>query len=344
MEQKIAILGAGSWGTALAVTLSGKGHNVSVWDIDTNHIKTLAVDRENKKYLPEVMFNDRIKMYEDVEPTIRDADVVLFSAPAQHFRSALEQAGPFLKKEMVLVNVAKGIEQKSLLRLSEIAYEKIPSANYVVLSGPSHAEEVGKGLPTTVVAASKDQKLAEYIQDVFMTDRFRVYTNSDVIGVELGGALKNIIALGAGISDGMGFGDNAKAALMTRGMKEIAKLGVELGAELLTFAGLTGIGDLIVTCTSVHSRNRRCGIMIGEGMRPSEATKKVGMVVEGMYTTEAAYQLAAKHKVEMPITEQIYEVINETVDARDAVTTLMTREKKPEIADIIQYCQPVEGA
>jgi glycerol-3-phosphate dehydrogenase (NAD(P)+) len=195
-----------------------------------------------------------------------------------------------------------------------------------------------------VVAASKDQKLAEYIQDVFMTDRFRVYTNSDVIGVELGGALKNIIALGAGISDGMGFGDNAKAALMTRGMKEIAKLGVELGAELLTFAGLTGIGDLIVTCTSVHSRNRRCGIMIGEGMRPSEATKKVGMVVEGMYTTEAAYQLAAKHKVEMPITEQIYEVINETVDARDAVTTLMTREKKPEIADIIQYCQPVEGA
>ena len=212
---------------------------------------------------------------------------------------------------MVLVNVAKGIEQKSLKRLSEIAYEKLPNARYVVLSGPSHAEEVGRLMPTTLVAASEEKELAEYIQDVFMSDRLRIYTNSDVTGVELGGALKNIIALGAGISDGMGYGDNAKAALMTRGITEIARLGVQLGASLSTFSGLTGIGDLIVTCTSMHSRNRRCGIMIGEGMKPSEAVKKVGMVVEGIYTTEAAYELAQKVGVEMPITEQIYHVINE---------------------------------
>lgn len=336
MERSIAILGAGSWGTALAVTLSGNGHRVRIWDIDTAHVRALAADRENKKYLPEVRFNDRMELVEEPEEAIRGADVVLFSAPAQRFRSALDMAAPHLKKDMVLVNVAKGIEQKSLLRLSEIAYDRLPDARYVVLSGPSHAEEVGRGLPTTVVAASKDQALAEYVQDIFMTNRFRVYTNRDVTGVELGGALKNIIALGAGISDGMGFGDNAKAALMTRGMTEIARLGTALGAEVLTFTGLTGVGDLIVTCTSMHSRNRRCGILIGEGMRPSDATKQVGMVVEGMYTTEAAYELAARHGIEMPITEQIYRVINETVDARDAVNTLMTREKKPEYEDLFR--------
>lgn len=336
MERRIAILGAGSWGTALAVTLSGNGHRVRIWDIDTAHVRALAADRENKKYLPGVHFNDRMELKEEPEEAIRGADVVLFSAPAQRFRSALDLAAPHLTKEMVLVNVAKGIEQKSLLRLSEIAYDRLPDARYVVLSGPSHAEEVGRGLPTTVVAASRDQALAEYVQDIFMTNRFRVYTNRDVTGVELGGALKNIIALGAGISDGMGFGDNAKAALMTRGMTEIARLGTALGAEVLTFTGLTGVGDLIVTCTSMHSRNRRCGILIGEGMKPSEATKQVGMVVEGMYTTEAAYELAARHGIEMPITEQIYRVINETVDARDAVNTLMTREKKPEYEDLFR--------
>ena len=260
----------------------------------------------------------------------------MFSAPAQHFRSALDSALPFLKPETVLVNVAKGIEQKSLKRLSEIAFEKLPSARYVVLSGPSHAEEVGMGMPTTVVAASEENELAEYIQDVFMSDSLRVYTNSDVIGVELGGALKNIIALGAGISDGMGYGDNAKAALMTRGITEIARLGVKLGANLGTFSGLTGIGDLIVTCTSMHSRNRRCGIMIGEGMNPAEATQKVGMVVEGIYTTEAAYQLAKSVDVEMPITEQIYRVINENADAREAVKSLMTRQKKHETEEIFK--------
>lgn len=334
MEKKIAVLGAGSWGTALAVTLSNKGHKISMWDIDTAHADSLRENRENKKYLPDIKFNDNLSISYDVEEAIRDADIVLFSAPSQHFRSALEKAAPFLKDNMVLVNVAKGIEQKSLKRMSEIAFEKLPYAKYVVLSGPSHAEEVGRFMPTTVVAASKERKLAEYIQDEFMTDRFRIYTNSDIVGVELGGALKNIIALGAGISDGMGFGDNAKAAMMTRGIREIARLGIRLGGQPETFSGLSGIGDMIVTCTSMHSRNRRCGIMIGEGIKPSEATKKVGMVVEGMYTTEAAYELSKLHDVEMPITEQIYLVINEKVDAKEAVIALMTRQKKHETEDL----------
>ena len=334
MSEKIAVIGAGSWGTALSISLSGNGHTVKIWDLDKEHLKELSNNRENVRYLPEVKFPDSLQISYTVEEAIKDANIVLFSVPAQHFRSALSGALPYLKKEMVLVNVAKGIEQKSLKRLSEIAFETLPDARYVVLSGPSHAEEVGRALPTTLVAASDEQELAEYIQDVFMSDRLRIYTNSDVIGVELGGALKNIIALGAGISDGMGYGDNAKAAMMTRGITEIARLGVKLGADLSTFSGLTGIGDLIVTCTSMHSRNRRCGIMIGEGMKPSEATKKVGMVVEGMYTTEAAFELARQVGVEMPITEQIYHVITEKIDAREAVKSLMSRQRKHETEEL----------
>lgn len=336
MSEKIAVIGAGSWGTALSISLSGNGHAVKIWDLDKEHLNELSENRENVRYLPEVKFPDTLQISFSVEEAIAEADIVLFSVPAQHFRSALVGAMPYLKPEMVLVNVAKGIEQKSLKRLSEIAFEKLPNARYVVLSGPSHAEEVGRAMPTTLVSASDEQELAEYIQDVFMSERLRIYTNSDVIGVELGGALKNIIALGAGISDGMGYGDNAKAAMMTRGITEISRLGVKLGADLSTFSGLTGIGDLIVTCTSMHSRNRRCGIMIGEGMKPSEATKKVGMVVEGMYTTDAAYELAKKVGVEMPITEQIYHVINEKIDAREAVKSLMSRQKKHETEELFK--------
>ena len=328
--KKIGVIGAGSWGTALANTLANKGHQVKIWDINQDHLKSMEEFRENKAFLPEIRLHDNITISYTIEDTLMDADIGLFSVPAQHFRQALTGALPYLKKEMVLVNVAKGIEQKTLLTMSQIAEEVAPEIPYVVLSGPSHAEEVGRMLPTTVAVASKDMKFVEFIQDVFMTDRFRVYTNHDVIGVELGGALKNIIALGAGISDGMGFGDNAKAAMMTRGIAEIARLGVQLGAEVLTFAGLAGIGDLIVTCTSMHSRNRRCGIMIGQGVKPSEAVEKIGMVVEGMYTTEAAYQLAKKVGVEMPITECIYQVINDQIDAKEAVEVLMGREKKHE--------------
>lgn len=328
--KKIGVIGAGSWGTALANTLAIKGHQVKIWDINQDHLKSMEEFRENKAFLPEVKLHENITISYTIEDTLKDGDIGLFSVPAQHFRQALTSALPYLSKEMVLVNVAKGIEQKTLLTMSQIAEEVAPEIPYVVLSGPSHAEEVGRMLPTTVAVASKDMKFAEFIQDVFITDRFRVYTNHDVIGVELGGALKNIIALGAGISDGMGFGDNAKAAMMTRGIAEIARLGVQLGAEVLTFAGLAGIGDLIVTCTSMHSRNRRCGMMIGQGMKPSEAVEKIGMVVEGMYTTEAAYQLAKKVGVEMPITECIYQVINDQIDAKEAVEVLMGREKKHE--------------
>ncbi len=327
---KIGVIGAGSWGTALAVSLSNKGHRVRIWDIDKTHLQELRANRENTRYLPGVKFCDRLVPVDTVKEALEDADTVLFSAPAQHFRSALESAIPYISKDMIIVNVAKGIEQKTLMRMSEIAKELGQYANYAVLSGPSHAEEVGRAMPTTVVAASENHDIAVAVQEMFSTDFLRIYTGTDVIGVELGGALKNIIALGAGISDGLGFGDNAKAAMMTRGIAEMKRLGVRMGADVNTFAGLTGIGDLIVTCTSMHSRNRRCGIMIGEGMNPDEAVKKVGMVVEGMFTAEAAYELAKRHDVEMPITNEIYKLIKGQITGREAVANLMRRDKKPE--------------
>ena len=326
----IGITGAGSWGTALATVLAGKGHRVRIWDIDERHLRSMEEHRENVDYLPGVPLDDNIEITYTTEAALKDADVVLFSAPAQHFREAMTSALEYIGNAAIVINVANGIEQKSLKRMSEIAAEHLDLDRYVVLSGPSHAEEVGRRLPTTVAAASYDLKAAEAVQDLFMTDRFRVYTTEDVVGVELGGALKNIIALGAGISDGMGFGDNAKAALMTRGLAEITRLGIKLGARPETFAGLTGTGDLIVTCTSMHSRNRRCGIMIGEGMSPEEATKKVGMVVEGMFTTEAAYELARRENVEMPITEAIYRAIKGEITAAEAVGLLMGRTRKHE--------------
>lgn len=328
--KKIGVIGAGSWGTALATVVAGKGNQVRIWDIDEKHLKSMEEHRENVDYLPGVPLNENIEMVYTTEEALKDADVVLFSAPAQHFRSALASAKAHIPADAIVINVAKGIEQKTLARMSEIAATELDMDRYVVLSGPSHAEEVGRRLPTTVAAASKNTEAAEFVQELFMTDRFRVYTTEDVVGVELGGALKNIIALGAGISDGMGFGDNAKAALMTRGLTEITRLGLKLGASAETFAGLTGTGDLIVTCTSMHSRNRRCGIMIGEGMSPAEATEKVGMVVEGMFTTEAAYELAKREGVEMPITEAIYRTVQGEITAAEAVEILMGREKKHE--------------
>lgn len=327
---KIGVIGAGSWGTALAVTLSNKGHSVRIWDIDKTHIKELRENKENVRYLPGVKFCDRLIPADTVEEALSGADTVLFSAPAQHFRRALESAASYINEDMIIVNVAKGIEQKTLMRMSEIAKEMGQYKKYAVLSGPSHAEEVGRAMPTTVVAASENHDVAVAVQEMFSTDFLRVYTGTDVTGVELGGALKNIIALGAGISDGLGFGDNAKAAMMTRGIAEMKRLGVKMGADVNTFAGLTGIGDLIVTCTSMHSRNRRCGIMIGEGMAPDEAVKNVGMVVEGMFTAEAAYELADRLGVEMPITNEIYKLIKGQITGKEAVMNLMGRERKPE--------------
>jgi glycerol-3-phosphate dehydrogenase (NAD(P)+) len=336
MKQRIAVIGAGSWGTALAINLAGKGHTVPLWDLDEALLRELERDRENRRYLPGIPFHDGIGVSFSLRKAIYGADAVLFAVPAQHFRSALLNAGDYIGYETPIINVAKGIEQKTLKTVSQITEEIFPESRFATLSGPSHAEEVGKNMPTTVVAASSEPELAGYVQDIFMSNRFRVYTNDDVPGVELGGALKNIIALGAGISDGLGFGDNAKAAMMTRGITEIARLGERLGGRRETFFGLTGIGDLIVTCTSEHSRNRRCGIMIGEGMDPREAAARVGMVVEGIYTAEAAWHLARRESVEMPITEQIYNIIMGRADTKDAALTLMTRQKRHETEDLLR--------
>lgn len=327
---KIAVIGAGSWGTALATVVSGKGHEVNIWARNDEQRASMKKNRENIKYLPKIKFDDCIEVKDEIKDAVAGADAVLFSVPTQAFRKTYQDVISHMNDKQVVINVAKGIEQSTLMRLSEVAKEINPDVKYAVLSGPSHAEEVGLKLPTTVAIASEDEEVAKFVQDLFFTERFRTYVNDDVVGVELGGALKNIIALGAGISDGMGFGDNAKAALMTRGLTEISRLGIALGAKQETFAGLTGMGDLIVTCTSMHSRNRRCGIMIGEGLTPKEATENIGMVVESMYTTEAAYGLSRKVGVEMPITEKIYEVINGKIKAAEAVEILMGRKRKHE--------------
>ncbi|MBR6700192.1 MAG: NAD(P)H-dependent glycerol-3-phosphate dehydrogenase [Firmicutes bacterium] len=331
MNEKITVLGGGSWGTAIAISLSSKGLNVDLWDIDKEHIENMMRERENTKFLPGTKFPETLSVKENQEDAIAGSDVIVFAVPAQFFRSALENAAGLIGKDKIVVNVAKGVEQNTLSLLSQIAAEYIPDNKYVVVSGPSHAEEVCKGMPTTLVAASKDRAAAEYVQDMLMSSVMRVYTNDDVVGVELGGALKNIIALGAGICDGLGNGDNAKAALITRGLAEIRRLGVAMGARETTFAGLSGIGDLIVTCTSMHSRNRRCGIMIGEGVDPEKAVENVGMIVEGVFTCNAAYGLAQKYGVEMPIVENIYKVLNEGMDPKDGFNILMTRQKKHEV-------------
>lgn len=331
MIKKIGVIGAGSFGTSLAVLLIKKGYNVTIWGRKTSQISIMREMRENPQYLPGIILPEELVITDEMKVAIEDADLLLFSVPAQSFRSVYKEAINYIRKDAIVVNVAKGIEKETLLRLSEVAKEVAPEIRYVALSGPSHAEEVAKFMPTTVAVASDDIKLSETVQQVFNTERFRVYTNNDLIGVELGGALKNIIALGAGISDGMGFGDNAKAAMMTRGITEMCRLGASMGADINTFSGLTGIGDLIVTCTSMHSRNRRCGILMGEGKSPEEAVKEVGMVVEGMSTAEAANALAIKHNIEMPITQSICKMIAGEVSAMEAVEMLMGRKMKNEM-------------
>ncbi|MDD5922655.1 MAG: NAD(P)-dependent glycerol-3-phosphate dehydrogenase [Eubacteriales bacterium] len=326
----IAVIGAGSWGTAISIALARNGHTVRLTTRNPKHVEALRLDRENKRYLPGIPLDPRIIIAENDEEAIPGADLTVFAAPAQHFREALESAAPFLESGDRIVNVSKGIELGTLLRMSEIAHILRRDLIFTALSGPSHAEEVCRALPTTLVAASENVEAAKYVQDIFMSDRLRVYTSDDVTGVEIGGALKNIIALGAGISDGIGFGANAKAALMTRGITEMSRLGTALGAKAETFAGLTGVGDLIVTCTSLHSRNLRCGILIGQGVPPEKAVEKVGMVVEGFYTTDAAYTLARRKNVEMPITSSIYRCLHGEVGPEEAVRQLMMRPAKPE--------------
>ena len=331
MKNKIAVIGAGSFGTSLAMLLVGKGHDVSIWGRKKSQLALMRDTLENPHYLPGIRLPKELNIVDDMDEAIKGSDIVLFSVPAQQFRNVFKDAKASLTGEEIIVNVAKGIEKGSLLRLSEVAKEIMPEVKYVTLSGPSHAEEVAKALPTTVAVASDDVELAKYIQEVFNTDRFRVYTNDDIAGVELGGSLKNIIALGAGISDGMGFGDNAKAAMMTRGVTEMSRLGIAMGAKPETFSGLTGLGDLIVTCTSMHSRNRRCGILIGQGNSVNDAMDQIGMVVEGLSTAEAAGALATKYNVEMPITECICLMIEGKINAVQAVEILMGRKTKNEM-------------
>ena len=337
MKKTIAVIGAGSWGTALAMTLAHNGHTVKLTTRSREHIQQMRETRRNERYLPGIRLEDGIQVVDTDYEAIEGADMVVFAAPAQHFRDAFVHAVSAIDDGTIIVNVAKGIERGTLMTLSQVAHILRRDLPYVTLSGPSHAEEVCRFMPTTVVAASRDQEAARAVQDVFMSERFRVYTSSDVIGVELGGALKNIIALGAGVSDGIGFGDNAKAALMTRGITEMTRLGVAMGAKPSTFAGLSGVGDLIVTCTSMHSRNRRCGILMGQGKSPEEAQKEVGMVVEGITTCEAAFKLRRTKHVEMPSTECIYRCIKGEIGPEEAVSLLMTREKKDEVQPDLDF-------
>ncbi len=330
---KIAVLGAGSWGTALAKVLSENDHEVRLWGRNSEQMQSMAKTGENKKYLPNIALKSSILMTSNFEEAIDGVHVFVLAVASQSVREVIKQLKSYVGIRPLIINVTKGVEVGSLKRISEVVTEIIPDALFVALSGPSHAEEVSNGIPTTLVSSSIDQEAAELVQDLFGNDFLRIYTNPDVIGVELGGALKNIIALGAGISDGLGFGDNSKAALMTRGIFEISKLGKIMGANPETFNGLSGIGDLIVTCTSMHSRNRRFGILIGQGKSVEEALKEIGMVVEGYYTIQSAYHLAEKFNVEMPITRELYRVLYENSDTSSSVKNLMLRRRKHEMEE-----------
>lgn len=327
---KIVVLGSGGWGTALAVMLAKCGHDVTLWSFLESEYQTLCHDRENRQFLAGVKFPDELKLTCDIG-TVNGADIVVMATPSFAVGKTAANIKVHLSENTVIVNVSKGIDKDSGKRLSEIINDAIGGSNDIVaLSGPSHAEEVGRGVPTAIIAASRSRRAAEIVQDAFMNEAFRVYITSDIIGVELGGALKNVIALAAGICDGMKCGDNTKAALMTRGLAEMARLGVALGGRSETFAGLAGVGDLIVTCTSMHSRNRRAGIMIGEGVSPEEAVERVGAVVEGYYATSAGKILADKTGIEMPITEQAYKILYEGKTPESAIADLMGRDKKCE--------------
>ena len=330
MHRKISILGAGSWGTALAAVLNKNGHDVTIWSILPEEIEMLKNNHENKAKLPGVILSKKIHFTSDLEESIKGKDILVFAVPSVYVRSTAKMAAPFITSGQIIVDVAKGIEEDTLLTMSEVIKAEIPKADIAVLSGPSHAEEVGREIPTTVVVGAKTFDTAKYIQDAFMNDTFRVYTSPDMIGIEVGGSLKNVIALAAGISDGLGFGDNTKAALMTRGIAEITRLGVAVGGCLETFAGLSGMGDLIVTCTSRHSRNRKAGYLIGKGSTMQQAMDEVKMVVEGVYSAKAALALAKKYEISMPIVEQINAVLFEGKAAKETVIDLLSRSKKTE--------------
>ena len=326
---EVGVIGAGSWGIALAKLLHTNGNKVTVWSIVEDEIKMLKEKHEHVQKLPEdILFTT------DLAETVQQKDMLVLAVPSVFTRSTAKSMAPYVTEKQIIVCVAKGIEESTLMTISDVVEQEIPCADVSVMCGPSHAEEVGIGLPTTVVAGAKTKATAERVQDLFMNDVFRVYTSPDMLGMELGGSLKNVIALAAGMADGLGYGDNTKAALITRGITEIARLAVAMGAHVETLCGLTGIGDLIVTCESKHSRNRKAGMLMGQGYTMQQATDEVKMVVEGIYSAKAALMLAKKYHVELPIIEEVNKVLFENKSAKSAVTDLMIREKRPEHTEL----------
>ena len=330
---KISVIGSGGWGIALTILLHKNGHDLTIWSFDKKEAEELKTTRENKTKLPNILLPEDIKVTDDLKEAVDDKDILILAVPSKAIRSVSKSLKNIIKDNQIIVNVAKGLEEDTLETMTDIIEEELKGKNpkVAVLSGPSHAEEVGRGIPTTCVVSAHNKELTLYLQNIFMNPSFRVYTSPDMLGVEIGGALKNVIALAAGIADGLNYGDNTKAALITRGIKEIASLGVAMGGEQSTFYGLTGLGDLIVTCASMHSRNRRAGILLGQGKTLDEAIKEVNMVVEGVYSAKSALMAAKKYNVEIPIIEQVNAVLFENKNAAEAVNELMIRDKKLEI-------------
>lgn len=327
---EIGVIGAGSWGTALAWLLCNNGHKVEMWSIIESEIEMLKTKREHVDKLPGVKLQDEMEFTTDLGKAIVGKDVLVLAVPSPFTRSTSVKMKEFVKKDQIIVNVAKGIEETTLMTLTEIIEQEIPQAKVAALSGPSHAEEVGRGLPTTCVVGAHEKDVADKLQSIFMSEVFRVYTSPDLIGMEIGASLKNVIALAAGVADGLGYGDNTKAALITRGIAEITRLGTAMGGKPETFSGLTGIGDLIVTCASVHSRNRRAGVLMGQGYTMEEAMAEVKMVVEGVYSAKAALALGKKYNISLPIIEQVNEVLFDGKKPSQAVYDLMIRDKTSE--------------
>lgn len=335
---RVSILGGGSWGIALAVLLHKNGHKITVWSALETEIEMLKEKHEHKM-LPGVRLPEDTVFTTDDREAVEGQELLVMAVASSFTRRTAHRLSALVAPGQKILNVAKGIEEHTLMTLSEIIEQEIPQADVAVMSGPSHAEEVGRGIPTTIVVGAKSRETAEYIQNLFMNEVFRVYISPDILGMELGGALKNVVALAAGIADGLGYGDNTKAALITRGLAEIARLGMAMGGKFETFCGLTGIGDLIVTCASMHSRNRRAGILIGQGKTCDEAMSEVQMVVEGVYSARAAMELAEKYQVQLPIIGQVNEVLFENKSAAQAMKELMLRDKKLEVPD---FSWPVE--
>jgi glycerol-3-phosphate dehydrogenase (NAD(P)+) len=338
MMQKIAVIGAGSWGSALAMVLADNGHDVRLVGRRQEQMNELNERHTNESYLPNIELPTTIRGYTGMEEALDGVEAIVLVVPTKAMRETVRKIVPYLQKAVPVIHASKGIEPATHKRISEMIAEEDASTNRIssitVLSGPSHAEEVALRQPTTVTVASANDEAAKYTQNLFMNQQFRVYTNPDLIGVEIGGALKNIIALACGVTNGLGYGDNTKAAIMTRGLAEISRLGTTMGAKPLTFSGLSGLGDLIVTCTSVHSRNWRAGRMIGEGLSMDEVLEKMGMVVEGIRTTQAAYELSEKLEIDMPVTKALYSVLFNGIDPYQAAEELMGRVKRHEVESL----------